>query len=181
MDNLQAKVVEHGLRILASDRAAADPLPGPLSQLFEDGGIRVGNMVVRKLYPIDEAIFRILDSPIHRMALEAQKPENMREDVPYTDAEEYSLALQFTTPPRDAYTLAKKGKQAFEDEAMSKFAFSGDLLEYKEVVNAIMEQLSRAFKTRMNYEPDKKDGESDAVPFPQPSVVQLTASDGSGK
>jgi hypothetical protein len=167
MEILEQRATEHGLKVLASERAAADPTPGPLAQVFQNGDIQVGDFMVRKLYPVDLAIFKILDSPIHKMMLEAQKPTEIQDAVETTNEDEWCLVLQFTMPAIEAYKLAKRGKQAFEDEAVQRVGVDMPLVKPAQIIAAIIEQIGRAFKTRVNYEAEQEASNGDAVPFHQ--------------
>jgi hypothetical protein len=151
---MEKRLYEHGVEVMAGDRAAADALPGPLIHIFEDGSIEAGGQKVRKLFAIDEAIFKIIDSPIYKMMLESAKPKAAQEPVDCSDEDEWMLVLQFITPPIEAYKFAKQGKKAFEEAAILKASNMG-MIEIKQVIQAIMEQITRAFGTKLNYAADE--------------------------
>jgi hypothetical protein len=164
-EGMEEKMVEHGLKVMASERAAADALPGPLIGIFENGDIKVVGLTVRKLYAIDEATFKMIGSPIYEMILESAKPEGLRDAVECTTEQEWELILQFTMPPKDAYLLAKQGREAFSLAAMEKIG-GMEYIQPKEILVAVMEQITRAFKTKVNYVPDDKGGDAgESVPL----------------
>lgn len=157
---MDEKVISHGLTVMASERAAADPLPGPLVNLFVNGDIEVEGVKVRKAWMGDQVIFKILDSPIHRLILESQKEKNLQEPVDCSTEDEMMLIWQFTHPIKEAYELAKQGKSAFESKAMTEVGMEMDCVKPKIIIEAIMKQIAAAFQLKMTYAADAKEGEN---------------------
>lgn len=151
---------EHNLRVLASDMAAADALPGGLVHALEDGTIQVGNVNVRKAWVGDMVIFRLIDSPIQKMISESQKPKEIQDPIDYSTEDEIMLMYQFTNPIADVYKVAKQGKQEFLDKAMEVIGFNTDFSSPVEIIKAITEQIAKAFKMKINYEPTPEAGDA---------------------
>jgi hypothetical protein len=143
---------------MAAMRALATPLPGPVAAAFFPGGISVAGYSVRKLVAFDHVFWQFTKSPILEMLLELAKPEQARETVKSTDEQEWEIALQFTTSPRDLRELMKSGREAVAEAAFEKFGAG----ESKETVSLILlacfEQIRKNFETSNQYAADAKEG-----------------------
>jgi hypothetical protein len=171
---MEEKVVHHGLEVVAGDIAASDGLPGPLIGIFEQGDIVCcdGKIKVRKLYPTDIPVFKMINSPVYQMMLESAKPKAMQGDVETTSDDEFMMVLQFTLLPKEAYLLARKGREAFLDAAVDA-ALNMEIDEPSQVIEAVMQQITRAFKTKVNYTADDSGGgNGEERPLIQPSAVR---------
>jgi hypothetical protein len=164
------KAIEQGLRVVASDMAAADPLPGSIATVFEPESIEIAGVKLRKMFPIDEAIWKLIDSPINKMILEAAKPKDIQEPVESTTEDELGLIHQFTLPIRDAYKLARSGKEVFLAAAVEK-SMDYSVLQTKELLGGVMKQISTGYGTKINHVPDAAP-EDGAVPLTPASAVQ---------
>lgn len=142
---------------MAAERAASDPLPGPLSAAFISDSIEVAGMRVRKLVASDYVVFKFLDSPILRQLLELAKPEDAREDVIANDTEEWEMVWQFTNNPRKVRDAMAKGREFFSKSATDEV---GDRLspeQLKIVMLAIFEQIKRSAESSVAFVTDAKE------------------------
>ena len=138
----------------ARKRAAATPFPGALSDAFLSDAIKVGEgLLVRRIVASDWKILTALDSPIIKQILELQKDEKIREEVSYTDEEEWEMCWQFTHSPKECRELLTKGKESFREQAM-EMADMITMPQAKLIVRAIGAHLMNGFMTAMKYAPE---------------------------
>lgn len=152
------------IRVLAADRAAAEPLPGPLKDAFCGEPVTVGGLTIRKAVHADWVILERLNSPIYQEFLEAQKPEGSRDPVKWSQAEQFELVYLFTRPVLEAKEILDAGRKAFSDEA---FKACSDLstAEFLALVGGASRALVKNFQTAVSHEPEQK-GEDGSNPFP---------------
>jgi hypothetical protein len=145
------KAGEHQLIEDARRRAAATPLPGALSEAFLNDAIQVAdNLFVRRIVASDWKVLQALGSPIYKLILELQKDESIREDISYTDEEEWEMCWQFTHNPKECRELLAKGKDGFRAEAVAL----GDTLTLptmKSIVAAVRKHLFDSYLTKVQF------------------------------
>jgi len=148
---LDEQAQELELKEQANRRAAATPLPGALADAFLTDAIQVtDNMFVRRIVASDWKILQALGSPIYKLILELQKDAALREDISYTDEEEWEMCWQFTHNPKECRELLAKGKDAFRSEAVAL----GDTLTLpvmKSIVAAVRKHLFDSYLTKVNF------------------------------
>lgn len=147
------KAIELGLEDNANRRAAATPLPGPLSDAFLTDAIDCGNgLVVRRIVASDWIILQWLDSPLYKMALEAQKDESIKEEVDYQESEGYEMIWQFTHTPKQCRELKAKGREAFTETAYSEIGDAHKPQDLAKAIQAIGKQIAASFETKVSFE-----------------------------
>lgn len=175
----EKKIIEHGIRVLANDYASGDPLPGPLPNIFDGEPIDVHGIKIRKMFVVDEIIFKKLNSPVLKIMQEQAKPENMREPLNFDAEDIWMLVAQFTMTPQQAYNLLGKGVEAFKQYAVQEISCKMSMPQLDELVKAIMQQLVGANATRVSHESEEASN-GNGLPFPKPTSVEepLTVSAG---
>lgn len=135
----------------ARRRAAADPLPGALNDAFLQDAIQIGpNIYVRRVVASDWLVFKWLNSPIFQAMLELQKDEKLREEVQFTEQEQYEMAWQFTHTPKQVRALMAKGRDKFREECQ-EFADELDFALLPAAIEALVRQIIRSFSTSQQY------------------------------
>lgn len=158
---LQDKAVEANLRDEANRRAAATPLPGALADAFLTDAIQItDNLFVRRVVASDWSILQWLDSPIYKMILEVQKEDALREEVTYTDEEEWEMVWQFTHAPKDVRALKAKGREVFKETCANEIGDAYSLVVTKKVVEAISKQILSSFDTKIGFASSEEGGDS---------------------
>ena len=146
-----ARLAEAGVEQMARARAAADPLPGALSDAFLKDSIKIADGVwVRRVVASDWKILKALDSPIFRQMLEFQKPEDAREETVFSDEEQWEMCWQFTHTPKENRELIAQGRKAYAETAET-WADSAELSQMPLIIDAITKQLIRSFQTSLQY------------------------------
>lgn len=154
--NLEQKQAEEALRQMASRRANAEPLPGPLADTFCKSGIEIGPYFVRKFVARDFVILKAIDSPLHRMILELSN-EN-REDINYTDEESWDICWQFTNTVSNVKEVFAKGKESLRKLSEVEFGDNEESAAYIQlIVAAVMEQLKRHASTMVKHAAEVKE------------------------
>ena len=137
----------------ARKRAAATPFPGPLAEAFLSDAIQVDDhLFVRRIVASDWKILQWLDSPIIRQMLELQKDEKLREDVQFTDEEEWEMCWQFTHSPKECRELRAKGREAFKAAAV-EYGDTITMPQSKLIIKAIGKQIVNSYSTAVKYMP----------------------------
>lgn len=131
----------------AGKRAAAEPLPGALSEAFLGDAIDVQGVKVRRIVASDWIILKGLNSPIYRQMLEFQKDEAQREPVPFTDGEAYEICWQFTHAPKASRELLARGREVFTETAREEIADLLDVAVCDAIVKAVGLQMVKSFQT----------------------------------
>ena len=146
----------------ARKRASATPFPGPLAEAFLSDAIQVDEkLFVRRIVASDWKILQWLDSPIMRQMLELLKDEKLRDDVPFTDEEEWEMCWQFTHLPKDCRELQAKGRETFRAVAV-EYGDTITMPQSKLIVRAIGKQIVNSYSTAVKYMPKESavpDGE----------------------
>ncbi|MDE2097606.1 MAG: hypothetical protein KGL39_10195 [Patescibacteria group bacterium] len=141
-----------GLRQEAMKRAAADPLPGPLSDAFLKDAVDVGKGIfVRRVVASDWHILKALNSPILRQLLELQKDETLREETEYSDLEQAEMVYQFTHSPKQCRELLKMGREIFSSTSQDYCDTSVDFSQMPMIIAAITKQLSDCISASVSY------------------------------
>ena len=149
--------VDAGLRDESQKRAAADPLPGPLSDAFLKGAIRISrDVAVRRIVASDWHILKGLDSPILRQLLELQKDESLREETAYSDVEQCEMVYQFTHTPKECRELLAQGRNLFKAKAEDYCDDQINFAQMPQIIAAITKQLSDCIATSLSYSADEK-------------------------
>jgi hypothetical protein len=139
------------LRQMASDRASADPFPGPLSEAFCKGAIQVGEFQVRKIVASDWKILKALDSPILKFIQEMIQDPGQVPDVPVNDVEEWEVCLQFTRDPESVRELLSKGREVFRSAATKEIGDTVEAETVKIIVACVAEHIRRSWATALSY------------------------------
>jgi len=148
-----AKATEQQLIEDATRRAAAEPLPGPLSQAFLSDAIDCGRgLFVRRIVASDWIVLKWLDSPLYKMTLEVQKDEAIREDIKYEESEGYEMVWQFTHSPKQNRELMAKGREAYRAKAFEEVGDSQDIQTLSRCIQAIGKQVVSSFETKVSFE-----------------------------
>ncbi len=154
------KGVEANLREDANRRAAATPLCGALSDAFLKGAIKVSdNVYVRRVVASDWPMIQWLNSPLYKLLLEIQKEESLREEIPYTDEEEWEMCWQFTHTPAQCRELKVKGREAFTETAKNEIGDDLEMGIQKKVVMAVTQQVIASFGTKIEFSTPDDSGE----------------------
>ena len=154
MGDITDKLRETQLTEDAQKRAAADPLPGSLAEAFLSDAIQVGdNLYVRRVVASDWRIIKALDSPLYRQMLEYQKPEETREEIEFSDEEQWEMCWQFTHSPKECRALLAKGRDAFRETA-SEMADTISMPQMPMIIKAIVKQIYASFETSIKYSGD---------------------------
>ena len=148
----QQAAIEQNLRKESNKRAEATPLPSVLADAFLNGAIDVGdNVKVRRAVASDWPLIQWLNSPLFKLLLEIQKDESLREEVPYTDEEEWEMCWQFTHTPAQCRELKAKGREAFREVAVAEIGDNMQMGVQKNVVMAITQQVAASFGTKIEF------------------------------
>lgn len=135
----------------ARRRAAADPLPGALADAFLEDAIQIGdNLYVRRVVASDWKVLKWLDSPIFKAMLEMQKDEGNRDEIAFTDEEQYEMAWQFTHTPAEVRELMTKGREGFK-KSCEQWADHLDFASLPSAINALQKQILKSFSTSLKY------------------------------
>jgi hypothetical protein len=151
----EAKLQEHRVRSGVAAIANADALPGPLAIAFGPEFITVGKYQVRQIVAYDFAIWKRIDSPIHRQMLWCvanpdAKPEQMPE-IESTIDDKCELVFQLTRPCLEVARLLNKGLDAFKDATIAEIGavLTGD--ELAQLCLACFHQITNQQKTMVAY------------------------------
>jgi len=148
-----AKATEQQLIEDATRRAAAEPLPGPLSQAFLSDAIDCGHgLFVRRIVASDWIVLKWLDSPLYKMTLEVQKDEAIREDINYEESEGYEMVWQFTHTPKQNRELKARGREVYRETAFEEFGDIYNIQTLSECIKAIGKQVVSSFETKVSFE-----------------------------
>lgn len=155
-DTIEEKILETAQEQQLTDdanrRAAATPLPGALADAFLRGAIQVDETTfVRRVVASDWPILQWLNSPLYRLILEIQKDEAIREEIPYTDEEEWEMCWQFTHSPKECRALKEKGREVFKQTAIDEIGDSSLMGVQKKIVSAISAQVVASFGTKVGF------------------------------
>lgn len=143
---------EFALSQEASKRAAADPLPGALSEAFLTDAIDCGHgLKVRRLVASDWIILKWLNSPLYRGVLESQKPVEIREDIGYEDFEGYEMVWQFTHTPAVNRALMAKGREVYKTTAFEDIGDTHSLETLSNAIEAIGKQVAASLETKVAF------------------------------
>jgi hypothetical protein len=137
-----------GLNHEAAKRANADPLPGVLYRAFDPKPIDIGSgLTVRPVVASDWKALKWLESPVWKAFLELQKDEKIREEIQYTDEEQYEMAWQFTHTPKEVRGLMAKGRDIFRETCVD-WADTITFAALPDAINAIQRQIILSFTSR---------------------------------
>jgi hypothetical protein len=129
-------------------RANADPLPGVLYRAFDPPPIDIGNgLMVRPAVASDWKVMKWLESPLWKSFLELQKDEKIREEVAYTDEEQYEMTWQFTHAPAVIRALMAQGREKFRQTCI-EWADTITLSALPDAIQAIQKQVILSFTSR---------------------------------
>lgn len=135
----------------ARRRACADPLPGALADAFLEDAIQIGpNTFVRRVVASDWKVLKWLDSPIFKAMLEFQKDEKLRDEVPFTDEEQWEMAWHFTHSPKEARELMARGRESFRS-ACTVWADDLPMPSLPAAINAMQKQIIKSFSASLKY------------------------------
>lgn len=174
----KVQIEDHNLSQLASRRASADPLPGPLADAFAKGAIAVGELKVRKVVASDWVTFKRIKSPVLEMVLEIQQsagsPDATIPEVEFTDQQQWEMCWQFTHTPAEVRVALDDG--FFSDYARRDIADAPDV-QVPLIITAAMEQIKRSWQTAVKFAAGmEKDGE--VTFFRDAEATRKMASDG---
>lgn len=172
----QEKLAEHALRVGATARANAEPLPGPVAGCFPAGSIQVGEShFVRPIRAFDISILKKLNSPLYRQMLESDK-NGSGEEVEFTDEESWEICWQFSNPTARVKEVFQKGRAAIRAAAETEIGEALDPATVAMMVQAVGEQIKRAFQTALKYKADAgKEGKGETTFFRDTESTPKTA------
>ena len=164
--------------------AGAMPAPGALATAFLTGPIEVGPYSVRKMVASDWLALQKIESGIMLNAGELDKPESLRVNY-WTDQTNYELIWILTHTPTQVRTalnlrqfpgssgnLAQRAQELMIERFREMCAAETvDLMEnpgdYKRLVEAVVEQITRANATILKHEAKNGDGDDGKTVFSQ--------------
>lgn len=153
----QEKLATAQVESMANSRAGAAALPGPVADAFS-GPIKVGNYSVRPFVAADWVIIQKLDSPLYRMFLELQKPEDKQEKTECTAEEIAITCWHLTSDVRSVYKAVSADVDAAKETALKAFFYdAGEVNDL--IMAAAMEQFTRHLKTRLQHAAEMKDSD----------------------
>jgi len=85
--------------------------------------------------------------------LEYQKPEETREEIEFSDEEQWEMCWQFTHSPKECRALLAKGREAFRETA-SEMADTISMPQMPMIIKAIVKQIYASFETSIKYSGD---------------------------
>jgi hypothetical protein len=132
----------------ASKRASADPLPGPLKEVFCDGPIEIAGKIVYKVVPRYFAALKALDSPIISMLQDVVQTGKV--DTELTDEQAWEICWIFTHTGKEVRAVLDKGPKCLKEASQNEVGDSDDY-PVNLVTIAVMEQLKRHLSTAMKH------------------------------
>lgn len=88
-----------------------------------------------------------LESPLWKSFLELQKDEKIREEVEYSDEEQYEMAWQFTHSPAEVRELMAQGRERYRSTSVA-WADTITLAALPDAITAIQRQVILSFTSR---------------------------------
>lgn len=143
------KKADFALRQEAIARATADPLPGPLTNAFAKGAIKVGGDNVRKIVASDWTVFKQIDSPLLRMVQELQQNPGVNPNVDFTELEQQTICWQFLNHPKRVREIIEAG--TLKETVIQEIADEYDAGVLNLILFAVMEQMKRGWQTALKY------------------------------
>jgi len=150
----KSAIANAALLAMATARANADPLPGPLAKAFGPSTIMVGGISVRKPVASDWEIFRQLDSPIIRILLELRQDPSKVPEIEPTQQENWEICWQFTHSPKECRAALTVGNGYFRQLAASEIGDVWDEPTVMVVRAVIMNKIAEANATAIKYAAD---------------------------
>jgi len=157
------KVMNHGLwndwknRQSCVREAKAKPLPGPLSQAFASGPIKVAGKTVNRAVPSHFAILQALESPLLKMMESAMTNKDVKMD--FKPAEQWEICLVFTQDAETLYEmLENEGVKAIKKLARSAVGHSWDAGIVNLVMISVLEQIKRHIETTVRFAAELEGG-----------------------
>lgn len=151
--------VEQKLNSLATKRALADPLPGPVGEAFCSGPIEVGGKIVYQIVPRHFTALKMLNSPLISVMQDVVSTGAV--DTIFSDEQSWELCWVFTHTGKEVKEALDKGGLFIK----SLCEEIGDIPNYPValVVAAIMEQLKRHMETSIRFTAEAQ--EKDEISF----------------
>jgi hypothetical protein len=171
-EQIIASVEEHQLDELAIKRAAAMPLPGSLAEILVNGEIIIDDKIkVRRVVAADWKIFQAINSPIIQMLLESQKQESMRDEVKFSEKDEWELCWQLTHSVLEVLfaiglddeddraewletheSLPEKGsREKFRRTATKEIGRSLSVQKAEQIMSAVVKQFLASHETKIDF------------------------------
>ncbi len=165
--NIQAKELaeEVVLNNLASKRASADPLPGPLVRAFCEGPIEVAGVTVFPVVPRYFQALRALNSPLISMLQDVVQSGKI--DTELSDEQAWEICWIFTHTGKQVREAMTKGVNQIRELAMVEVGESQFPVAL--VTAAVMEQVKRHMETAVKYTAQAK--EEGSISFFQDSAT----------
>lgn len=144
----QDLAIEQKLNSLATKRALADPMPGPLGEAFTSKTIEVGGKQVYKVVPRYFLALKAIKSPLIEMMQDIVSSGKV--DTELKDEEAWEICWIFTHSPAEVREKLSKGVAALKEASQVEI---GDAEDYPVnlVIIAVMEQLKRHLATAVKY------------------------------
>jgi hypothetical protein len=182
----------HAERIKALERAAREPLPGPLLEVYASVPTTVAGFTIRPLVHYDFILLTRLGSPLieHLRGTAAAKTAQ----TGFTDEQAYEMVWQFCRPCKvvaaelaayetaarrecpdaDADRINARVREQFKARALEEIGLSLGVVEAALLVKGVEREVARAFSTAISYAPRKAEGEN----FTPPPTAPTTGSVG---
>jgi hypothetical protein len=168
------------LHPLAVNRAAKEPLPGPLGAAFgPQADITVGHLKVRPVVAYDYVILKEIGSPIYEQIFEQPGSEFKLE---FTTEQACELCYLFTSPLKEVKKILRRSRDDFAELATAKFFDdAGNLKLVRDILEAVAKQMATSISTMQSYTSiSTEEGKEGEVNFTQATVdCQKTDSVGS--
>jgi hypothetical protein len=171
--------LQKAINTQAGIRAAADPLPGPLSVAFlPPCDIEVESYRIRPIVAYDWAIMKRIGSPIYRQMLEVMQNGDKAAEVPSEPEEMWDLIFLLTRPCMESDALFKKGGlDAFREAAKQEIGMKNNLGQILALGRACTDQIYAHMQTMVQYAA-KENGDGEVRNFPSAEPTPATGSAG---
>jgi hypothetical protein len=160
------------------ERAAAEPLPGPLAQAFAGGPLTHAGVTLRPMVASDIVILKQLRSPLYLRLIEHAKAEEERKGIEFTDEEGFEMIYQFAVPLRQVRDELAKGREFFRSQAVERIGDQVNPADLKLLSELVVLNLANAFSTAVNYG-NKTTGEGESFFTKPPAPLKTDSAGGS--
>lgn len=169
--SIDAKRKEMALEAMASRRAAADPLPGPLAKAFGPRAIRVvaedGQEVsIRPLVAYDWVILKVINHPIYQQMLEIMQAGDKAkpDEIKYEPKDQWALVYMLMNSCEEVADVLDSSQTAFEKAARRSVSMAFSPVDVDRLVGACSKQILGHMDTMVRYSQEVKEQEAKAGP-----------------
>jgi len=173
-----AELARRERRVAATAQANADPLPGPLADVFGHVPQTIAGLTVRPLVHYDFVLLKKLGSPLLDQLSKVGSGDEGKSETPFTDEQGYEMIYQFTRPAKLAAAVLARGREVFAQAALEEIGMSLGPVDVAALVVAVQREFVRAFSTAVKYGSPAPDVESGTVFSVPPAEAPATASAG---